>query len=141
VVGVGIHSLFHLPKAEMTARLIRALENPHADILFHPSARSLGRREPIEFDADAVFSAARRTGTVLEIDAQPDRLDLKDEYIRKAVDMGVKLVISSDAHSTAELRYPETYGIGLARRGWASRRDILNTLPADEFLAQLKGEG
>jgi DNA polymerase (family 10) len=139
VVGVGIHSHFRLSRAETTARLIRAMENPHADILFHPSARTLGRRDPVEFDADEVFAAAKRTGTVLEIDSQPDRLDLKDEYIRRAVAMGVKLVISSDAHSPAELRYPEEYGIGLARRGWAGKKDVLNTLPLEKFLGKLKG--
>jgi DNA polymerase (family 10) len=141
VVGVGIHSHFHLSRAETTARLIRAMENPHADILFHPSARTLGRREPVDFDAEKVFAAAKRTGTVLEIDSQPDRLDLKDEFIRRAVEMGVKLVISSDAHSPAELRYPEEYGIGLARRGWAGKKDVLNTLPLGKFLGKLKDGG
>ncbi|MDB5050458.1 MAG: protein polymerase [Fibrobacteres bacterium] len=139
VVGAGIHSHFNLPREEMTRRMIRAMENPNVDILFHPSARHLGRRKAVDFDTEAVFAAARRTGTVLEIDAQPGRLDLKDEHIRRAVEMGVKLVISSDAHSAAELRYPEIFGIGLARRGWAEKKDILNTLPVEKFLKRLKG--
>lgn len=142
VVGAAIHSHFDQPREEMTRRMIRAMENPNVDILFHPSARTLGRRKPVDFDVDAVLAAARRTGTVLEIDAQPSRLDLKDDHIRRAVEKGVKLVISSDAHSAAELRYPEEFGIGQARRGWATRKDILNTLPADRFLGRLKdGKG
>lgn len=138
VVGVAVHSHFHLPRAEQTARLIRAMENPHADILFHPTARALGRREPIDVDIDALIAAARRTGTVLEIDALPERLDLKDEHVRKCVDAGVPLVIDSDAHSVAALRYPDEYGISVARRGWASADDVINTLPVDQFLARLK---
>jgi DNA polymerase (family X) len=138
IVGVGIHSHFNLPRKETTERMIRAMENPNVDILFHPSARNLGRRRPVDFDAEAVFAAARRTGTILEINAQPGRLDLKDEHIRRAIESGVKLVIGSDAHSTADLRYPELYGIGLARRGWASKKDILNTLPVEKFLGRIK---
>ena len=138
VVGVAVHSHFHLSRAEQTARLIRAMENPHADILFHPTTRVLGKREPIELDIDAVIAAARRTGTVLEIDALPDRLDLKDEYVRKAVAARVPLVIDSDAHAVAHLRYPDDYGISVARRGWATKRDVINTLPVEKFLARLK---
>ena len=138
VVGVAVHSHFHLSRAEQTARLIRAMENPHADILFHPTTRVLGKREPIELDIDAVIAAARRTGTVLEIDALPDRLDLKDEYVRKAVAARVPLVIDSDAHAVAHLRYPDDYGISVARRGWATKRDVINTLPVERFLARLK---
>lgn len=139
VVGAGIHSYFDQSRDDMTGRMIRAMENPHLDILFHPSARAIGRRRPVDFDAGAVFAAARRTGTVLEIDAQPNRLDLSDEQVRRAVAMGVKLVISSDAHNQAELKYPEEYGIGVARRGWAAKKDILNSLPLERFLARLKG--
>ncbi|MDX2165647.1 MAG: DNA polymerase/3'-5' exonuclease PolX [Deltaproteobacteria bacterium] len=138
VVGVAVHSHFHLPRAEQTRRLIRAMENPHADILFHPTARALGRREPIDVDIDALIAAAKRTGTVMEIDALPDRLDLKDEHVRKCVDAGVPLVIDSDAHSVAGLRYPDEYGIPVARRGWATAADVINTLPVDSFLSRLK---
>ena len=139
VVGIAIHSHFHLSRAEQTARLIRAMENPHADIVFHPTTRVLGKREPIELDIDAVIAAARRTGTALEIDALPDRLDLRDEHVRKAVAAGVPLVINSDAHAVAHLRYPDDYGISVARRGWATKRDVINTLPVEKFLAKLKG--
>lgn len=137
VVGVAVHSHFNLSREEMTRRIIRAMENPHADILFHPTGRVIQRREPYDVDMDEVIRAAKRTGTVLEIDAYPDRLDLKDEHVRKAVEAGVKLVIDSDAHNTHHLGYLH-YGIAQARRGWAKKSDILNTKPLKEFLGSLK---
>jgi DNA polymerase (family X) len=138
VVGVAVHSHFNLPRAEMTRRVIRAMENPHADILFHPTGRVLQKREPYDLDIDAVIAAAKRTGTILEIDAYPDRLDLKDEHVRKAVGAGVKLVIDSDAHNVAHLDYLH-FGIATARRGWAEKADVLNTKPLASCLACLKG--
>lgn len=138
VVGIAVHSHFDLPRAEQTQRIVRAMENRHADILFHPTGRKLGRREAYQVDIDAVIAAAQRTGTVLEIDAFPDRMDLKDEHVRKVVDAGVPLVIDSDAHSVAHLRFPDDYGISIARRGWATAEDIINTLPVEEFLGCLK---
>jgi DNA polymerase (family 10) len=114
------------------------MENPHADILFHPTGRLIGRREPYDVDIDAIIAAAKRTGTALEIDAYADRMDLKDEHVRKAVAAGVKLTIDSDAHNVAQLRYPEALGITIARRGWATAADVINTLPVAEFLAALK---
>jgi len=139
VVGVAIHSHFGLPRAEMTARVLRAMRNPHADIFFHPTARILGKREPVDLDLDAVIACARETGTVLELDAYPHRLDLRDDHVRKAIAAGVKLVIDSDAHATAHLAFPDAYGIDQARRGWATRDDVLNTRPLAQFLAGLKG--
>jgi DNA polymerase (family 10) len=138
VVGVAVHSHFNLPRAEMTRRIVRAMENPHADILFHPTGRVLQKREPYDLDIDAVIRAAKRTGTVLEIDAYPDRLDLKDEHVRKAVSAGVKLVIDSDAHSVNHLHFLH-FGIATARRGWAQRSDVLNAKPLKGFLRSLKG--
>ncbi|WP_202882346.1 DNA polymerase/3'-5' exonuclease PolX [Candidatus Manganitrophus noduliformans] len=137
VVGIAVHSHFGLSREQMTRRVIRAMENPHADILFHPTGRIIQKREPYEIDIDAVIQAARRTGTALEVDAFPDRLDLKDEHIRKAVEAGVKLVIDSDAHHIHHLSYLQ-FGIATARRGWAKRSDVLNTLPLNAFLASLK---
>ncbi len=137
VVGVAIHSHFNLSRAEMTRRVIRAMENPHADILFHPTARILQKREPCDMDIDAVIAAAKRTGTALEIDGYPDRLDLRDEHVRKAVTAGVKLVIDTDAHSLPHLDYIQ-YGVATARRGWAEKADVINTKPVDGFLAALK---
>lgn len=137
VVGVAVHSHLNLSGEEMTCRVIRAMENPHADILFHPTNRVLNRREPVDIDIDAVIAAAKRTGTILEIDAYPDRLDLKDEHVRKAVAAGVKLAIDTDAHNLNHLPYLD-FGIATARRGWARKSDIINTKPLKAFLACLK---
>ncbi len=137
VVGVSVHSFFGLSRKDQTARVIRAMENPHVDILFHPTCRIIDRRPPIDLDMDAVIMAAKRTGTVLEIDAYPDRTDLKDEYIRKCVDAGVPLSIDSDAHAPAHFPYLE-YGIAQARRGWASKDDIVNAQPLEKMRARLK---
>ncbi len=138
VVGAAVHSHFSLSREESTRRLVRAMENPHVDIIFHPSARRLGGRQPIDIDLDAVFDAALRTGTVMEIDAQPERLDLDPRHVREAVRRGVMMVISSDAHDARELRFTEEYGIGVARRGWAEAGHILNTLPLHKLLERLK---
>jgi DNA polymerase (family 10) len=138
VVGAAIHTHFRQGRTEMTRRVLRAIEHPHVDILFHPTARSLGQRAPIDLDLDAVIAAAKRTGTVLEIDAMPDRLDLPDTAVRKAVEAGVKLAIDSDAHQPAQLAYADAFGIPLARRGWARAADVINTLPVTRCLAQLK---
>ncbi len=139
VVGVAVHSHFHLPRVEQTARIVRAMRNPHADILFHPTGRMLQRREPYDVDLDAIIAAALETGTVLELDAYPERLDLRDEHLRRAVTAGVPLVIDSDAHSVAHLAYGERFGIDQARRGWVTVADVLNTRPVERFLAGLKG--
>jgi DNA polymerase (family 10) len=137
VVGVAVHSHFNLPRREMTERIVRAIRNPHADILFHPTGRLIQKREPYDVDMDEIVRTAKETGTVLEVDAYPDRLDLKDEYIRKAVEAGVKLVIDSDAHSINHIRFLE-FGIAQARRGWAKKKDVINTRPLKEFLRSLK---
>ena len=137
VVGVAVHSHFNLSRQEMTERIQRAMRNPHADILFHPTGRVIQKREPYDVDMDAIIRTAKETGTTLEIDAYPDRLDLKDEYVRKAVEAGVKLVIDSDAHSVNHIRLLE-FGIAQARRGWAEKKDVINTRPLREFLRCLK---
>ncbi|MFI5397489.1 MAG: DNA polymerase/3'-5' exonuclease PolX [Candidatus Binatia bacterium] len=137
VVGVAVHSHFNLPREDMTRRVIRAMENPHADILFHPTGRVLNKREPVDLDIEAVIAAAKRTGTVLEIDAYPDRLDLKDEHVRKAVEAGVKLAIDTDAHNVNHLHYLH-FGVATARRGWAEKSDVINTKPLKAFLGCLK---
>jgi DNA polymerase (family 10) len=137
VVGAAVHHYFNLSREEQTQRVLRAIENPHVDIIFHLTSRILMKREPIEMDVEAIIDAAKETGTVLEIDGIPDRLDIKDEYIRKCVEKGVKMCIDSDAHSTAHFKFLE-FGIAQARRGWAERKNIINTLPVDEFLSRLK---
>ena len=137
VVGIAVHSHFNLPKREMTERIVRAMRNPHADILFHPTGRVIQKREPYDVDMDALIKTAKETGTVLEIDAYPDRLDLKDGHIRKAVEAGVKLAIDSDAHSVNHIRFLE-FGVAQARRGWAEKKDVINTRLLKEFLKCLK---
>ncbi|MEW6683879.1 MAG: DNA polymerase/3'-5' exonuclease PolX [Nitrospirota bacterium] len=140
VVGVAVHAHFNLSREEQTRRVIRAMENPNADILFHPTGRLIGKREAYDLDIDEVIKTAKRTGTVLEIDAFPDRMDLKDEHARKAVEAGVKLVIDSDAHHTSHFGVLH-YGIAVARRGWVKKSDVLNTRSVGEFLKGLKGRG
>ncbi|OGZ41954.1 MAG: DNA polymerase III [Candidatus Ryanbacteria bacterium RIFCSPHIGHO2_02_FULL_45_43] len=137
VVGAGIHSHFQLSRKDQTKRVIKTMENPHVDILFHPTARLINKREPVELDMEQIFKAARRTGTALEINAHPMRLDLKGEYIRKAKQMGAKFVISTDAHSKKDFQLLE-YGIGQARRGGLEKKDVLNTRPLRSFLKSLK---
>ncbi len=139
VVGASVHSHFNLPIREQTERIVRAIENPHVDILFHPTGRLIGRRPAYEVDMEAVIRAAKATGTVLEIDAFPDRLDLRDEHIRKAVQAGVKLSIDSDAHAPAHFPYLE-YGIAQARRGWATRNDIINAWDLEKMRSMLKSK-
>ena len=135
VVG-SVHTRLKMSRDEMTARLIRAMEHPHVDIIGHPTGRLLGQREAYEVDMERLVDAAARTGTVLEINASPDRLDLNDVHARLARERGVTLVISTDAHSRYELRFME-YGIGVARRAWLEPKDVLNTLSLKELRAHL----
>ena len=139
VVGISVHSYFKLSRKDQTARIIRAVENPHVDIVFHLTGRLLGKREPIDVDIDAIIAAAKQTGTVLEINAYPERADIKDEYIRKCVEAGVKMSIDSDAHSVKHFQYLSC-GIAQARRGWAEKKDIINAWPVDKMLTMLKGK-
>ncbi len=138
-VGAAIHSHFDMPREAATARMIRAIEHPHVDVLFHPTTRQVAKRKQIDFDVDAVIAAAARTGTVLEIDAHPQRLDMPDAMVKKALEAGVMIAIDSDAHSPDELRYVARYGIAHARRGWVEARHVVNALSAAELLKTLKG--
>ena len=137
VVGAAVHSKFNMSEKDMTARIKRAMENPNVDIIFHPTGRLIQKREAYKVDMDELLKTAKKTKTVMEIDAFPDRLDIKDEYIRKAVGMGVKLSIDTDAHATAHLKFLR-YGIAQARRGWAEKKDIINTHSWQEMLKMLK---
>ncbi len=137
VVGAAVHSYFNLPREEQTERIKKAMRNPNVDIIFHPTGRIINRRPAYEVDIDELIKTAGETGTVMEIDAYPDRLDLKDEHIRKCVDAGVKLSIDTDAHSRTHFPYLE-YGIAQARRGWAEKKDIVNAWPAGKMLKFLK---
>lgn len=137
VVGAAIHSNFNMSKREMTERIIRAMRNPNVDIIFHPTGRVINKRPGYEIDIDAIIKFALETGTILEIDAFPTRLDFNDRYIRKCVEAGVKMAIDSDAHHISHLRYLDL-GVAQARRGWAKKEDIINTLPLKDFLKELK---
>jgi DNA polymerase (family 10) len=137
VVIAGVHSAMGQEQEKMTQRVLRAMQNPHVDIVAHPTCRLLGEREPVALDLEAIFQAAAQTGTVLEINAMPDRLDLKDIHIFRARELGAKLEIGTDAHSTQHLGYMR-FGVGIARRGWCEAQHILNTLPLDAVLASLK---
>jgi DNA polymerase (family X) len=137
IVGAAIHSHFNLPIERQTERLIKAANNPNVDILFHPTGRLINRRAGYPVDIARVIDAAKDTETALEIDAHYDRLDLKDEHVRRAIKEGVKLVIDSDAHHPIHYSFL-TFGVAQARRGWAMQSDILNTLTVDKLLSALK---
>jgi DNA polymerase (family 10) len=131
VVVASVHSRFNMSKAQMTRRVVRAIQHPRVHILGHPTGRLLGKREPYPIEVGDVIKAARDHGVLLEINAQPDRLDLNDLHVRMAKDAGVKLVVSTDAHRVQELECMR-YGVDQARRGWCDAGDIANTrrLPA-----------
>lgn len=137
VVGAAIHSNFAQPIEVQTDRLIKASQNPSVDIIFHPIGRIINKREGYPVNVEKLTNAAKDTGTILEVDAHYNRLDLKDDYIRMAIQNGVKLVIDSDAHHYMHFAFL-IFGIGQARRGWAKQSDILNTLHADKILNSLK---
>ncbi len=137
VVVASIHSYMNLPRQEMTERLLRAFENPYVQIVGHPTGRVLLRRDGYDYDMEAVLDAAAKHGVAMECNAYPDRLDLKDIYLRMAKDRGVHVVISTDSHSTTHLPFMK-WGVKMARRGWIEKKDVLNTLPAEKLLAALR---
>jgi len=116
VVVASVHSQLRQPRDEMTARLLRAINNPHVDIIGHLTTRLIGHRPPIDVDLDEIFAAAARTGTALEINSFPDRLDLDDELVRRARYAGVRFAISTDAHAVPYLAYLK-FGVATAQRG------------------------
>ena len=121
----SVHSMFGLSREQQTTRLLRAIQNPNVHVIGHLSGRQIARRAPIEFDAEAVFAEAARTGTALEINSHPDRLDLRDEHARLARSMGATVTIDSDAHAVGHLAGVR-FGVGTAQRGWIERTDVLN---------------
>jgi len=139
VVVASVHSYMNLEPAAMTERVLAAIENPYTQIIAHPTGRLLLRREPFVYDLEKVFGAAAKAGVALEANAYPDRLDLCDVHLRLAKQCGVKIVISTDSHSTGNLSYMK-YGVITARRGWIEKKDVLNTLPVEEFLAALRAK-
>jgi len=125
VVLASVHSSFRLPKKEMTKRIIKAIENKYVHILSHPTGRKIQKKEAINLDLDAVFKAARKTNVAIEINAYPERLDLNDVHVHRAINKNVKLSIGTDAHRKDHLRY-YSLGTAVARRGWAQKKDIIN---------------
>lgn len=136
-VIAGVHSNFKMSKTEMTERIVRAMKNPNVDIISHPTGRILKKRDEYQIDFDKIMRVARETGTILEISAWPERLDLNDQNIRRAKEAGVKMVINTDSHHKSQFKVMK-FGIAQARRGWAEKKDIVNCLNADGFLKSLK---
>jgi DNA polymerase (family X) len=137
IVIVSLHSSLALPPAQQTKRVARALRNRFVNLLAHPTARLISKRQGARFDLDEVCRVAASEGVVLEINAQPDRLDLDDIAARRAVELGASLAIDTDAHSVDELRFMR-WGVDQARRGWVERRRVVNTLSLDTLLATLR---
>ncbi|MDD3887588.1 MAG: DNA polymerase/3'-5' exonuclease PolX [Patescibacteria group bacterium] len=137
VVVAGIHSVFKMSKKEMTERLCKAMKNKHIDIISHPTGKLLGRRDEYELDVEQVIKIAKETKTCLEINAFPDRLDLNDINIKSAIEHGVKLAIGLDSHSVDQLDVLD-FGILTSRRGWAEKKDIINTYSVDKLFDFLK---
>jgi DNA polymerase (family 10) len=139
VVVASVHSYMNMERAEMTDRILAAIENPYTQIIAHPTGRLVLRRDPFEFDMEKVLDAAAKHGVAMECNAYPDRLDLRDVHLRMAKQHGVKIVISTDSHSTTHLPFMK-YGVMTARRGWIEKKDVINTLPLREFLAALRSK-
>ncbi len=137
IVLASIHSAFDLGRRAQTDRVLRAIRHPSVDILAHPSGRLIGRRAPVDFDLDAVATAAAAEGVWLEINAQPERLDLDDTAARRALALGATLVVDTDAHATAELRFMR-WGVDQARRGWVEKKSVANTRSLDRLLRTLR---
>jgi DNA polymerase (family X) len=133
----SVHSNFDQPRAEMTRRFVTACENPRVNIIGHPLTRRIGRRPPVDVDFGELFRACARTGTALEVNASPQRLDLPSDHIRAARDAGVVFAIDSDAHSVGDLDNMP-YGVGTAQRGWLTPDDVINTWPLDKLRAFLR---
>lgn len=137
IVLIAVHYKFTLSKDRQTRRILRAFENPYVNILAHPTGRMIGIREPIELDMEQILARAKEYNIHLEINAQPERLDLTDIHAKMAKEMGVKMAINSDAHNIFSLRYME-YGINQARRGWCEKDDIINTRSLNQLKKVLK---
>jgi len=137
VVVCSIHSYFNLDRDAMTERMLAAIANPYTQIIGHPTGRLLLRREELDYDMAKVLDACAKHGVAMECNSYPDRLDLKDVYLRMCKERGVKVVISTDAHEAHALSYIGN-GVTIARRGWLSAQDVINTCPVDAFLAALR---
>ncbi|MBI5701082.1 DNA polymerase/3'-5' exonuclease PolX [Candidatus Saganbacteria bacterium] len=136
-VIASVHSNFKMQKDKITERIIKAVNNPYVKVLGHPSGRLIGERAPYDVDMEEVLKACKKTGTAVEINSYPNRLDLTDIWCMRAKKLGVKMIISTDSHRTGHLHLMK-YGVLVARRGWLEKQDILNTLPYEKFIKALK---
>ena len=139
IVVASIHSGFRQSKEQLTKRLVSAMKNPFVSIIAHPTGRLIGERDAYDVDIDEVLMTARDTGAAIEVNAYPLRLDLSDIYIRKAKGMGIPLAISTDTHIIYQFDFMR-YGVGIARRGWLEKKDVLNTYPYKALLKRLKNK-
>jgi DNA polymerase (family 10) len=137
VVVCSIHSYFNLERAAMTERMLNCIENPYTQIIGHPTGRLLLRRDELDYDMEKILEACAKHGVAMECNAYPDRLDLKDTYLRMCKERGVKVVISTDSHDARALSNIH-YGVTMARRGWLTAENVINTRPVEEFLAALR---
>jgi len=137
VVIASVHTLLNQPREEMTARVLRAIENPYVRILGHPTGRLLLRREPFSIDLPAILRRSAELGVAVEHNAAPERLDLSDRDLRLAKELGCKIVVNTDAHTIRHLDKMK-YGIRQLRRAWLTAGDVLNTLGSESFLAALR---
>jgi DNA polymerase (family 10) len=137
VVVCSIHSYMQLDRAAMTDRMLACIENPYTQIIGHPTGRRLLSRESFDYDMEKVLDACAKHGVAMECNSYPERLDLRDVYLRMCKERGVKVVISTDSHNTMHLPYMR-YGVTMARRGWLEKANVINTLPVDQFLAALR---
>ena len=136
-VIASVHSSMKMGKKEMTERIVKALENPNVDIFAHPTGRLIGKRDEYQMDFDKILEVAKKTGTILEINSSPKRLDMNGFNVRRAKAKGVKMIINTDSHQKGQLGLME-YGVGQARRGWAEKEDIINTLSVEKLLESFK---
>jgi DNA polymerase (family 10) len=141
IVVASVHSSFRQSEAVMTKRILHAIANPHVDIIGHPSGRLLLKRDPYDVEWPEIFQAAATAGVALEVNAHPERLDLNDVLIKEALHSGVKLAISTDAHSHGGFERMMRYGVATARRGWAAAGDVINTWPLPKLLKWCRGKG
>jgi DNA polymerase (family 10) len=136
-VIVSIHSGFKMAPEKMTARVVKAIENEYVNLFAHPTGRLITERAPYDINLDKIFEVAKERKVALEINSHPNRLDLKDVHVKRAIDFGVKLIINTDSHNINNLKFIEL-GIATARRGWAQKKDILNTLNFNKFIKSIK---
>jgi DNA polymerase (family 10) len=133
-VIASLHTGLGQPREQATRRVLNAIENPHVDMIAHPTGRLMPDRAGADLDMDAVLAAAAATGTILEVNAHPARLDLRDSHVRRALELGVKIAINTDAHRPEEFAN-RRYGVATAQRGWATAADVVNTWPLDKLLS------